>query len=240
VRRAALVLVALALTGCETTAEKSAKLEKEAERQPGHGQLKAKGLSIAHESTAVKVVEAVVVHSSEGSAAAVTLHNLSARALANVPIAITVRDASGATLYTNGAAGLARTLVSLTLLAPHAELTWVDDQVQGSGTPVSVSAKVGEGAPAGHGIPSIALQGAHEVQEGGGTVVDGNVANHSSVAQKELVVYAAARRGGRIVAAGRAIVPQLGAGATSPFQVFLIGDASGAQLQLSAPASTLR
>jgi hypothetical protein len=59
------------------------------------------------------------------------------------------------------------------------------------------------------------------------------------VTQLELVVYAVARRGGRIAAAGRAIVPQAPAGASTPFQVFFIGDPKGAQLSLTAPPTTL-
>ncbi len=49
-RRAALVLVALALTGCETTAEKSARLERQA-KLAANGALAQKGLSITREST---------------------------------------------------------------------------------------------------------------------------------------------------------------------------------------------
>jgi len=236
VRRAALVLVALALTGCETTAEKSAKLEKEALRQRAHEPAAQKGLSITRESTDVKVVQTAVVHGTEGNAAVVTLHNTSSRALRDVPIAITVRDAAGSALYANSAAGLARSLVSLPLLAAHGQLTWVDDQVQVAGTPASVSAKVGEGAAATGAIPPISVQGAHLAEAGG---AEGTVVNHSRVSQTELVVYALARRAGRIVAAGRAVLPQLPPDTPTRFQVFFIGDPQGAQLELSAPASTL-
>jgi hypothetical protein len=46
-------------------------------------------------------------------------------------------------------------------------------------------------------------------------------------------------RGGRIVAAGRAVLPEVGAGQRAPFQVFFIGSPQGAQLQASAPPTTL-
>ena len=64
------------------------------------------------------------------------------------------------------------------------------------------------------------------------------VHNRSKVAQQKLVVYVTARRAGRIVAAGRAILPEVAAGASVPFQAFLVGSAAGTQLQASAPATT--
>jgi hypothetical protein len=242
VRRTALVLAALALTetGCETTAEKSAKLEQAARRRPKPSTTAQKGLSISHQSTAVRVVGASIVHSSEGSAVAVTLRNRSAKALREVPIEITVKDRSGATVYTNSTPGLSHTLVTVALLAAHAQLTWVDDQVQASGTPSSVTVKVGEAPTATGTIPAIAVAGAHLFEDPtSGDGARGAVVNRSRVAQQELAVYAIATRAGRIVAAGRAIVPQLAAGASEPFQVFFIGDPGGARLALSAPPSTL-
>jgi hypothetical protein len=232
VRIAALLLVALALTGCETTAEKSAKLEKRAKRITLTQQ---KGLSISHPSVLVKVVETAVVHSSEGTAAVITLHNSSAKPLRALPIAITVKDAKGASLYTNSTPGLSSTLVSVGLLPAHGELTWIDDQVQTTGVAAGASAVVGEGGTVSAQLPDISVQGA-SVQEGS---AEGTVVNHSAVAQRELVVYAVARRGGRIVAAGRAVLASVPANASTRFQVFFIGDPRGAQLQVSAPATTL-
>lgn len=226
-------LAAIALAGCESTQEESAKLEKvakrearEAARQEAHTQ---RTLAITKESTIVTVRAAVVLHSSEGAAAAVTLQNTSARSLRDVPIEITVRDASGATVYTNATPGLSASLVSVPLLPAHSTSTWVDDQVQAASTPTSVSAKVGEGERVSEAIPSIAIAGAH-LSEG---EAEGSVVNRSRVSQHELVVYALARRAGAIVAAGRAVIPQAEAGASERFQAFLIGESKGAQLEVS-------
>jgi hypothetical protein len=236
VRRAALVLVALALAGCETTAEKSAKLERQARQQRAHQPPPAKGLSITRQNADVKVEQTAIVHSSEGNAAVVTLRNTSARTLQDVPIAITVRDAAGSTLYTNSTAGLAHSLVSVPLLAAHGQVIWVDDQVQATGTPASVTARVGQAAAATGAIPPIIVQGAHLGEAEG---AEGTVVNHSRVSQTELVVDAIARRAGKIVAAGRAVLPQLPPATPTRFQVFFIGDPRGAQLAFSAPPSTL-
>ena len=51
-------------------------------------------------------------------------------------------------------------------------------------------------------------------------------------------MFGVARRAGRIVAAGRAVLPELPAGSRLPFQIFFVGDPHGAQLQVSAPATT--
>jgi hypothetical protein len=241
VRRAALVLVALALTltGCETTAEKSAKLERAADANARPTQ-HARGLSITRQSSDVKVIRSGVLHGSEGSAAYVTMRNLTSRPLKDIPIAIAVKDPRGTTVYTNSAPGLAPTLVSAPLLGAHGELTWVNDQVQSPGATSGVAVKVGEAAAADGAIPQIAVHGAHLVEDpASGAGAEGTVANGSRVAQQELAVYAVARRGAMVVAAGRAVLPVLAAGASQRFQVFFIGDPHGAQLTVSAPPSTL-
>jgi len=231
------VLLALALTGCETTAEKSAKLEREAQRA-AHGALAAKGLSITRESADVKVLGATLVRSAEGAAAVVTLRNVSSHTLRALPIAITVKGAGGATLFQNNAPGLEAALVSISSIAPHGELTWVDDQVTASG-PATVQARVGEGASAAGSAPKIAVAGVHPIEDpSNGAGAAGTVGNHSAIAQQKLVVFVTARRGGRIVAAARAVLPEVAAGASAPFQAYFIGDPHGAQLQASAPPTT--
>jgi hypothetical protein len=240
VRRAALVLVALALTGCESNQEKSAALEKidkpREEEAAKRRALAQRALTITRQSSEVRVIATAVVHSSEGAAAVVTLRNASSMPLLDVPIQITVRNARGASIYTNAIPGLSATLMSAALLPAHAVMTWIDDQVQASGTPASVSVKVGEGTPATGAIPQLSVEGAHLAE--GGTEAEGNLVNHSPVAQQELVVYALARRAGRIVAAGRAVLAQAPAGTSSPFQIFFVGDPRGARLEVSAPATT--
>jgi hypothetical protein len=232
---AALALAALALAGCETTAEKSAKLQ----RQAKHVTLAQKGLSIARESADVKVLATTIVRSSEGAAAVVTLENDSSHTLREVPIAITVRDSHGHTLFQNNGPGLEGALVAVPSLAAHRTFVWVDDQVPANGEPVGVSARVGEAPRVTSSLPDIAVEGAGLSEDPSeGVVAAGSVKNHSSVAQRKLVIFGVARRGGKIVAAGRGVLPELAPGASTPFQVFFVGNASGAQLQVSAPPTT--
>jgi hypothetical protein len=234
-RAAALAVGALALagslSGCETTAEKSARLERVAHRS----RPVERGLTIARQSTDVRVLGTALVHGNEGAAAVVTLRNNSGQALKNVPIAITVTDARGSTVFQNNTPGLEAALTSLASLGAHGETTWIDDQVQASGTPTSVSATVGVAPTMNGSVPRIEVQGVHSSEEGGGAGAAGTVRNRSGVTQQNLVVYVLARRAGRIVAAGRAVLPEVGAGASLPFQAFLQGSPAGARLQASAP-----
>jgi hypothetical protein len=226
--------LAASLSACETTAEKSAQLEKAAH----HTRLAEKGLTISKQSPDVRVLSATIVHGHEGAAAVVLLHNTAAQTLRAIPIAITVKDAHGATLFQNNAAGLEPALTSLGSLAAHGLQTWIDDQILTSGTPASVSATVGDSPSVNGALPRIEVRGVHASEEGGTTGAAGTVRNGSNVTQQNLVVYVLARRGGQVVAAGRAVLPEVGAGASLPFQAFLQGDPSGARLEASAPATT--
>jgi hypothetical protein len=241
VRRAALLLAALALTGCETTAEKSAKLEREAKRSGASaGQGSAQVPSITRPSAYVKVLGAALVHGSEGAAAAVTLRNDSPRTFAAVPIAITLKDAHGHTVFQNNAAGSEAALVSVPSIGAHSELTWVDDQLPAKSEAASVGASVGEGTAVSGTAPAVSVSGVHTSEEASGAGATGTLANHSATAQLHLVVFVIARRGASVLAAGRAVLPELRAGASQTFHAFFIGNPQGAQLQASAPAGTLR
>ncbi len=235
----ALLLCALALSGCQSSQEKSAQLEKQAKLARAKSPVQnTKGLSIAHASSEVQVVATQALHSSEGTAVVVTLRSRSPHPLRNVPIAITAKGAGGSTLYQNNAPGLEAALTSVPLLEPGQPFTWIDDQVQASEAPASVSALVGEAATVTGTVPKLALTGVHPNEESGSRGVAGTVHNDSATTQQNLVVYGVARRGGRIVAAGRAVLSQVAAHGSSPFQVLFIGSAQGAQVEASAPPST--
>jgi hypothetical protein len=167
-----------------------------------------------------------------------------------------VRSASGQVLYQNSAAGLAASLVSVPLLEPGQTFTWIDDQVQPGGGEAGttsgggqaakgtkVEATVGESPPlsqAPSALPQMQITGLHTIEDptlGEGTA--GTVHNSSTTVQTNLVIYGIARRGGRIVAAGRAELASVPAGGSVPFQIFFVGEPKGASPELSAPASTL-
>jgi hypothetical protein len=227
-------LLALACCSCETTAQKSAALEKSAK----HEKLALQGVSVTRESPSVRVLQTTVVRSSEGTAVVVRVRNVSRQPLEDAPIEITVRDAKGGVLFRNDEPGEDPSLTGVSLLEPGVQTVWVDDQVQVAGVPASASALVGEGRRARGAVPQMAVSGAQLSGSGAEAGATGTVRNRSGVAQEHLVVYAVARRGSRIVAAGRAVLPEVSPGVAVPFQVYFVGDPSGAQIQTSAPATT--
>ncbi len=237
---AALVLAALALTACESNQERSAKLEQAAKRhehEVGRQQaLAQRALEITRVSNKIKVTSTAVVHTTQGAAALLTLRNTSGVALRHVPIQINVLDAHGTSVFKNDSAGTSATLVSAALVPAHSAISWIDDQVDASGgVPASVAATVGEGTPASGAVPELRVQGAHLAEAG---EAEGAVANHSHVNQQELVVYAVARKGTTVVAAGRAVLPEAPAGTSTPFQVYFVGNPAGARIDYSAPATS--
>jgi hypothetical protein len=231
---AALALAAIGLSGCESTQEKSAQLEREAHSHT-HASL-AKTISVGHENPNIEVLSSTIVSGKEGAAVVVSLRNSSPKPIVGAPIEIMVKDAKGSTLYSNATPGLSASLTTAPPLKPHAQTTWIDDQVLLSGSPSSVKTLVGEGQTPKGSAPSIQIE--HVKQIEGGQSVTGTVANHSAVAQRELVVYAVARRGSKVVAAGRGIVPEVGAHASEQFEAYLIGEAKGASVQLNAPPTS--
>jgi hypothetical protein len=237
------VLAALALTGCETTAEKSARLERGAAHREAqeakHRQAAQRELTITRRSRNISVTGVTLLHSSEGLAAVVSLANHSAKTLAAVPVRVTLKNAAGHSVYTNETPGQAQALITASLVPAHGRVQWIDDQIP-LGAAVSASAEVGEGTAVPGSPPSLSVAGAHLTEDSSsGPGAEGEVVNHSTTTQHELVVYAIARRAGRIVAAGRAVLPQAPAATATRFQLFFIGDPGGAQLQVEAPPSTL-
>jgi hypothetical protein len=235
----AMISIAVACCGCQTTQEKSAALEKRAK----HETLALQGVSVTTENPNVRVLQSTVVHSSESTAVVVTLRNTSSRTLENAPIEISVRDAKGAVLFKNNQPGEAPSLTKVSLLEPGAQTTWVDDQVQLPGSPspapTSASALVGEAAQVSGAIPQIGVSSAHSSGETGSEAgAAGSVTNRSGVTQQNLVVDAVARRGAKIVAAGRAILPEVAPGASAPFQIYFVGNANGAHIETSAAPTT--
>jgi hypothetical protein len=237
-RAAAPVLVAaLALSACQTTQELSAQRAKEAKKL-----VNQKGLTVTQENPNVAVGATSVLRDKNGIAAVVELRNKGPRAQAGLPVSIAVTDAGGKALYRNDVAGLEDSLVSMALLAKGEDAFWVNNQVTATGTPAKVQAKVGAAkgkVPA--RVPSFAITGVKTESDSDGVYVTGTIANRSTVVQKRLTIFCVARKGTKIVAAGRAILDALPAAGAKPtkFTVFFIGNPKGAKLSFSTPPTVL-
>ena len=229
----AAALAAVVLSGCESTQDKSARLERAAKAVKAE-----KGLTVSQDAAEVSVESSTVLQDPNGAAIVVELRNTSAGSLVGLPIATTVEDAAKKPVYTNDTPGLDASLVGVPAIAGGETLAWVNDQVTLAGEGKAVVARVGVGGkPGPSALPKMEVTGLETAPDpgGGGLTVVGSVANRSGVAQKRLVVFVVGRKGGKVVSAGRAIVEELAPGKSVHFSAFPIGDPTGAELSASAP-----
>jgi hypothetical protein len=118
--------------------------------------------------------------------------------------------------------------------------TWVNDQVLATGKPARVKALIGSAATAPSSLPTIRLSDLQVTDDPvSGLAATGHVLNDSKIDQQQLVLFAVARRDGKIVAAGRAIVNRLAAGKSAVFHAYFIGNPKGARISVSAPPSVM-
>jgi len=237
--RRALVVVgcgALAVTAsaCESTESESAKIAREG-APPAAG---PSALKLGATNRGVRVSDATLLSSGGRTAVAVRLTATSQRPQRNVPLLVDVTGNGGKVLYTNGTGGVEAALQRIALLRPHASEWWVDDQVLTSQTPSDVRVRVGTGTSprASAAAPVLSTKATHVGEQSGLSVLSGELVNGSSKAQSKVPVFAVALRGGKVVAAGRAVVESLAGhpGASAPFQIFLVGNSAGAELELTA------
>jgi hypothetical protein len=225
----------VSLAGCETTEQESAKIG----QQLGDQRAGVTTTHIAAANRYVRVSESQLVRSSAGTAAAIELTNSSDSAQVDVPILITVDDATGKAVYTNATVGTTSPIGELALLPAHSTRWWVDADVLASGgSAASVTARIGAASSAAP-APAATLN-ARKLHTGSnyiGAFVGGSVVNGSAAAQADVTIYAVALIGTRVVAAGQSVVASLAGHASAPFQVSLIGSAKDASAAVTiAPA----
>jgi hypothetical protein len=227
-------VMGVSLSACESTEQESAKLSRE-----GQHLASSQGtLALGAPNRTVHVSHVTLLSGEGRNAVALQLNSSSTRAQANVPVLVRVTDAHGKLLYSNAAGGLEPSLQHVGLVAARGAVWWVNDQVLGSATASGVSARVGAGSSP-RGVPArLVVSGVHQTRAAGQPVITGTVRNLSTSTLERLPVFAVALRGGRPVAAGRAVIESLPAhsGRGTSFQIFLVGDPAGAQLVLDAVA----
>ena len=234
-----LLVAALAVTGCESTQSTSTRLAKS-----GKTALKEQaGLKVGAQNPDIEVTQTAVLKDANGIAAVVALKNTSQRSQTQLPVGITIKDAKGAKIYANDVPGLDASLTSMALVPSGVEAFWVDNQILGNGAPKRVDVKVGRAkGPVPRAIPQIRLTKVHFDKDVSGPFVAGVITNHSKVLQRRLTVFCVARRGGKIVAAGRAVVDKLAPAPTPKpirFSIYFIGNPTGAKLSFSVPPVNL-
>lgn len=234
-----LVPVVFALGACESTQTKSARLEK-----TGKNKAQLTTVSAGAANTAVKVVSTTLLSSQAGKAAVVELQNTGPEAEVRVPLVITVKDAAGKPLYKNDIDGLQPSLQQLAFLGKGEKAYWVNDQVLAGTPPKSVDVEVGKAkATAPAKLPEITLGPPKLTSDSSGAYATAEVTNTSKLTQVDLPIFAVALKGGKVVAAGRAIIEKLLPAPTKKpvvYKIFFIGNPKGATLQVHVAPTVLQ
>jgi hypothetical protein len=224
-----LAMLALAsLTACQSTQSRSAELEEEGSKVL----LESTGLKVTKANPDVKVLSTTLLSEPEASAVVVEVHNDSDVNMVDVPIALTVLDKKGRSVYRNDAPGLEQALVAIPYLPAGADALWINDQILASGKPASAKVKVGVSPNTWSGaLPEIEVS---PPKVEAGRIASGHVVNRTGEDQNRLLLYAVARRGNEIVAAGRGAFEHLKPETKElPYHVYFVGDPSGAEVTVT-------
>jgi hypothetical protein len=235
---AAAVLAGLTLTACESTQDKAREVQAENARLLASEH----GISVKKPFKNVKVLGTTLLQDQYGDAIVVEVRNESKQALVNMPILIDLRDAKGKSVYRNDLPGLDPALTHIPLLRPGESFDWVNDQLSPSGIPKTANVKVGPPrGTAPRQLPEIEVGPAKIEDNPSGILARGKITNKSQIDQVKLVVYAVARSGGEVVAAGRGQFKNLKAGGNpGDYNIFFIGDPGGGEVTVTAPPSVFQ
>lgn len=228
------------LGACESTEQESEKIGRQSTRALA-------GTSTLHLGPAnrdVRVSDVTLLSGAGRRAVALRLTGTGTSPQVEVPVLVSVTGAGGRQLYTNTTVGLESSLQHMPLLRAGVGQWWVDDQVLTSLAPSTVHVHIGAGAGRVQGaLPDMSASVVEVGEAGGSTVLTGNLVNRSALAQSKVPVFAVAVRGGKVTAAGRALVPSVGPGSTAKpasaqFQIFLVGSPAGSSYQLTVAPTT--
>ncbi len=220
----------MTVSACESTEQESAKIASQEQAAS------ASALKLGAVNRHVRVSDVTLVSGGGRMALAARLTSSSTRAQADVPLLVNVTGPGGKILYTNATPGLEASLQHISSLRAHQAVWFVDDQVLTNQRTSAVKVTVGTGvsSPSSRAT-SLTTTAVHTVQQAGVSVLSARLLDRGAPAHTMAAVFAVALKGARVVAAGRATV-ETGArsGAGTPFQIFLIGNAVGAKVELTA------
>lgn len=220
----ALLATAGGAVGCDSTQQRNDRAALTAEREL----LSREPLKLGTRSREVDVTRVTLLRSGTAGrlAVVVELRSRADRALTDVPIAVGLRSRRGGVIRLNAKPGLEWFQRHVPVIAPGGTTTWVFTGRRRTHAPVTPFAEVGTAAAK----PSARTDGAlprvdAAVLGAGRARARARVTNGSGVPQYGLQVYLLARRGARVVAAGRTTVRHLGTGDRATVAVPLIGSA---------------
>lgn len=233
---ALLIALSVSASGCQSTADRSAELERTA-----GATVAEKGVIVSKQSRDIDVVDTTALSDDYGTAVVVEMKNKTKDAIANPPISVTIPGADKKPLYTNDEPGLDPALTSVALIDGGKSAFWVNDQIPLlAEKPKKVDVTVGKGDAATGSLPELKIDNTEFFEDSDGASLRGRIANRSKVLQTKLVIYGLARKGGKVIGAGTGQLERLAPGRRANFQLFLIGESEGAKYEFYAPPTVLR
>jgi hypothetical protein len=228
------VLAATTLTACTSSQDKARAIQEQAQAAA------PKPLVIKRPNKDVKVTDTTLLHDQNGDAVVVEVKNESNKMLVNVPILLDIRDGKK-TVYKNDTAGLDFALNHIAVLKPGETFDWVNDQVTAQGKTVKATIGDPEGKAPPGALPELDVSTPKAGHDFSGPKVSGTVTDKSKLDQSHLILFAVARQGERIVAAGRGQIKALKIGARpAPYVIYFIGNPVGADVTIQAPPTVLQ
>ncbi|CAB4953623.1 unannotated protein [freshwater metagenome] len=221
-----------ALTGCETTQEKSAAIGKRAAAVDVPGRVR-----IGRPSPEVRLVAKTELRGEEGNAVVVELQNTGPRALVRYPVALRTIVA-GRPQYANDFEGGDELLLRVPVIPPRGRVTWVNaglpPAAEGAKLAVVLGSPIRRSRRPAAELAVSELQRSTEDSGPEGVAVTGVVRNPLRREQTEVPVYVTVREGGRITAAGATRIASIPARSTAPFEAVLVGDGRTGRLAAQA------
>lgn len=223
-----LALTTLAISGCDTTREKSARAKLATERIVTSD----KAVKIKRQNPDVSVVRVTLLREKRRSAFAVELRSKSSRTISDLPVLVGVQTSSGERKIVNAKAKTPYFQSHLAAIAPRSEAWFVVEPERRvpRGKPFAIVGTPSHRQLAGQKIPKVALT---ELVLGARRVT-GKVTNESGFPQYSIQLYAVAEAKGAVVAAGAASVIKSGTGESQTFAISLIGRAPRGAAKVSA------
>jgi hypothetical protein len=226
-----------ALAGCASTQQKSERAEVIASRTL----LGRQQLRVTRRDPRVEVRSVETVRDAHRVAFVVRLRNRGAEPVNDLPVGVGTRTPEGRRRLLNGRAGLPYWQTHGPAIAPGATATLVvvaETERRLRGRPFAVVGRADRRPTVATALPAVAVAAHPAPADGSGSggrrsTVAVDVRNRSDVPQYGLELYAVARRGGRLVAAGRVPLAHLGSHDRATADVPLVGDARGARVLLS-------
>jgi hypothetical protein len=230
------------LAGCATTQQEAGRL------QLNNARIRASQAAtrIAARSAEVAAASVQLIATPGHRTFVVAVRNLSATPISDNPIVIGLAGADGRAEPLNTAANLPYFDAHMPSLPAHGELQWVlttSARVGRESWPYAIVGRRTVPSPSlPASLPPISVTPLNQAEPRRGAFDDlrVRVQNGSSIPQYQLPVYAIETLNGRTVAAGSAVVPELGANSRAVMRITVFGNPTGAHLELEAPPTIFR